>query len=345
MFFDKKNNEIVRPFSDSAAVSCRSRSEPLQKVLVDFGADDSFEKAVEKVKRHYGVDVASSTTRLDVESHAKIIKELDDKGFFKGKNPEASKIIGETDGGMVPIVSQKENCKNIKDKRKNKVNEWKECRLSAAVAHKKITPSYAAVIGSTDEAGDQLAKAVEMAGGGENSSIHFVADGAPWIADQVEHKFGAKATFLLDFYHASEHLAEVAKHFDSENSDSWLRQQQELLKSGKYHMVLEKLKEHCEKKCETEDCGCVVKKCFNYFSKREKYLDYKTAIDSDLPIGSGMVEGGHRSVIQERLKISGAWWTRENANAMISLRILRSNGLWDQYWKTTKLCENSYAYG
>jgi hypothetical protein len=51
-----------------------------------------------------------------------------------------------------------------------------------------------------------------------------------------------------------------------------------------------------------------------------------------LPIGSGEVESAHRYVIQKRLKLSGAWWTSENAQVMLNLRVTRANGGWHQYW-------------
>ncbi len=40
----------------------------------------------------------------------------------------------------------------------------------------------------------------------------------------------------------------------------------------------------------------------------------------------------HRSVIQKRLKLSGAWWTTSNAQAMLNLRCLRANQRWSDYW-------------
>jgi hypothetical protein len=61
-------------------------------------------------------------------------------------------------------------------------------------------------------------------------------------------------------------------------------------------------------------------------------LNYKTAIEQNLPIGSGEVESAHRYVIQKRLKIAGAWWEKENARDMLALRILRANNKWDDYW-------------
>ena len=43
---------------------------------------------------------------------------------------------------------------------------------------------------------------------------------------------------------------------------------------------------------------------------RKDQLNYKGAIAAGLPIGSGEIESSHRFVIQERLKIPGAWWQK-----------------------------------
>ena len=51
-----------------------------------------------------------------------------------------------------------------------------------------------------------------------------------------------------------------------------------------------------------------------------------------LPLGSGAVEGGHRHVIQARLKLPGAWWKEETLNPMLALRTLRSNAQWEAFW-------------
>jgi len=68
------------------------------------------------------------------------------------------------------------------------------------------------------------------------------------------------------------------------------------------------------------------------YEKKIKYFDYKKAIDNGLPIGSGEIESSHRYVIQKRFKISGAWWRKENANAIINMRITRLNGCLEDAW-------------
>ena len=61
--------------------------------------------------------------------------------------------------------------------------------------------------------------------------------------------------------------------------------------------------------------------------------DYKEAEEKGLPIGSGEIESAHRYIVQKRLKISGAWRKENNAENMLSLRVLRANGGWESYWK------------
>ena len=70
-----------------------------------------------------------------------------------------------------------------------------------------------------------------------------------------------------------------------------------------------------------------------YMKNRPGQFEYKTAIDQQLPIGSGKIESAHRSLIQKRLKLPGAWWKKQHADQMIQLRVARANGKWDCYWQ------------
>jgi hypothetical protein len=63
-------------------------------------------------------------------------------------------------------------------------------------------------------------------------------------------------------------------------------------------------------------------------------LHYYEAIQNDLPIGSGEIESGHRYIIQNRIKITGAWWLEDNAESMANLSVHRANNKWDEYWES-----------
>ena len=56
------------------------------------------------------------------------------------------------------------------------------------------------------------------------------------------------------------------------------------------------------------------------------------ALALGLPIGSGMIESGHRHVLQARLKKAGTAWLRDHADQIAHLRVLRANHQWQSLW-------------
>jgi len=81
-----------------------------------------------------------------------------------------------------------------------------------------------------------------------------------------------------------------------------------------------------------EDAKAPVRTAHRYIQNRLNQLDYAGAIAENLPIGSGMIESGHKHVLQARLKISGAAWTLNNAQNIAKARALRANQQRHIYW-------------
>lgn len=244
-------------------------------------------------------------------------------------------VIGQIDGSMVPVVEIAKAAQDDQslDRRKYRELCWKEVRLVLAHAKGSMSPLYGTTFGGPDEAGDLLRHCAIRAGLGESSQVHCVGDGAPWIADQVSRVFSNQADYLLDFYHVCEYLASAAAICKPANKAEWLEEQKKNLKDGHISMVLDALRESMER---NSDEKSPARKCYDYLSKRETQLDYKSAVDAGLPIGSGEVESGHRYIIQDRLKLPGAWWKKQNARSMLSLRVCRANGDWDGYWASQR---------
>ena len=99
--------------------------------------------------------------------------------------------------------------------------------------------------------------------------------------------------------------------------------------------VLEDLAPHIEP-TSVEDQNAPVRVGDRYIRNRPEQFDYLGALQATLPIGSGRIESAHRYVIQERLKIPGAWWKIDNADKMLALRVSRANGNWEKYWDSLK---------
>jgi hypothetical protein len=58
-------------------------------------------------------------------------------------------------------------------------------------------------------------------------------------------------------------------------------------------------------------------------------MDYKTYRQKEWLIGSGPIESAHRTVIQQRMKLSGQLWTIEKAQNVLNLRTCWLSGQWD----------------
>ncbi len=338
---DVKPNKTIAAFELSSGVKCHCYSELLQRRLTDFGSDCSFGGAAKKVKEHYGIDIPVSGIRNITLSHAnnmlqsltdeiELIKEIYSKRHRIKLKPGVRQIITETDGCMLPIV---EVSAKAKDKRKKKVLLYKEARLCLSYKTGDVTPIFAATMSDVNTTGKYLRLTAEKAGLGNNSNIHAVGDGAQWITKQMQDKFGDinQVNYLIDLFHVSEYLsaANTVLTSDEKKQKRLLNRQVKLLKNNEYQKVLT----YFEGYKDIADDRNPAKECYRYMVNRPNQFGYKQAIEIQLPIGSGKVEGGHRHVIQARLKISGAWWLKESANAMLAMRTNRTNNYWDQYWE------------
>lgn len=239
-------------------------------------------------------------------------------------------MIAETDGCLVPIMVSN---KNAEDRRKGKEHVWKEARLSIAHLPGETTLNFGVEFQeSVDEAGKDIFDCACRAGFGPGTYLHAVGDGAPWISGQVKKRFGSHGNYLIDFYHVCEYIANAASTCSTAgDKKSWIEQQKEFLKNGQVEKVIEALKPHLEPS-KIKDKNAPVRRCLRYLINRPDQFDYPKAQKLDLPVGSGEIESAHRYVIQERLKIAGAWWAPENARIMLSLRVDRADGYWNSYW-------------
>jgi len=326
----RRPGQQIRPFVESAGVTARCCSLPLQRAITDFGADHAFGQLEKNLQEHYGITMPTSSCRKITESHAHRMDEQQATTEIPVINsPGCAVQIGELDGCMLPIVSVDNTAD---DKRKHKTLHWQEARLALVREQGCLTPRFGATFsGSVDTAGERLKACALAAGFGTETHFHSVGDGAPWIAHQVQDKFADQGRYLIDFYHVCDYLADAAKSCCAESEDDWLEKQKVRLKHNEVMTVIESLQPYLEA-AEVEDSKAPVRACHRYLSNRTEQVDYQSALEKGLPIGSGEVESAHRYVIQKRLKLSGAWWKAENIDPMLSLRVVRANEQWDAYW-------------
>ena len=320
--------KYVRLLPGAIGVSPRGRSIRLERALTDFGCEHSFAHAAARVREHYGFAIGVSAVRGATLEHA---QRADKKLAGHYQEPfrilpavGAEHVIAEADGTMICTVAPGK-------RRDKKPREWKEMRLTAAQAQGKAETVYAATFGSVDEVGRRWGHCARQAGWGLNSQIHALGDGAEWIRLQAREVFGKQGTFLCDLFHVSEYLGAAAASCRNQAPDQWRRTQQDRLKRGALGKVMAALAEHLEPPG-TPEANAPVRNSHRYLTNRADCLDYPRALKLDLPIGSGIIESGHRHVLQARLKKAGTAWLVEHAEQIANLRVLRANGQWLSLW-------------
>lgn len=323
-----QSTSYLRPLPGLLGVTPRGRSRRLERVLTDFGCEHSFARAADSVLEHYGFEIGKSAVRDATLAHAQRAREQLEEQYTQSFRTlpalGAAHVIAEADGTMICTVEP--------GPRKGKrPRQWREMRLVAAQAQGSATTIYGATFGSVEETGCRWGHVTRAAGWGLNSRIHTVGDGADWIQLQSREVFGGQAHFLCDFFHVSEYLGAAAPVCRPAQPDQWRRTQQQRLKRGAVPKVLAALAEHLEAEA-TPDEEAPVRAGHRYLGNRLDALDYPGALALGLPIGSGMIESGHRHVLQARLKKAGAAWLPEHANQIAHLRVLRANDQWLSLW-------------
>lgn len=302
----------------------RTFSKRCQKLVTDFGIEESFQKATERMKEHHGVELNASMARKITLVHAERAEKLASE-VEQIKNPSRQMIL-EMDGEMVPLV---EYSNNAKDKRKAKKNFWAELRIGVVQNHQEVTWKYGVSLRNPDHLGERMRVIMERIGFTENTKVHGVGDGALWIPEQGEKIAGTQYQHLIDLYHLCEYLAKAVTAW-TEDTKAETDRLKNLFENGEWKKVLRELKQQ-QKRNNSEHEG--LRACIQYIENRRGQFEYKLAKEKELPLGSGKVESSHRHVIQARLKKPGAWWTRENAAKMADLRVVRANGCWNRLWQ------------
>lgn len=321
-------HNYLRPLPGRLEVSSGGRSWRLDRVLTAFGCEQSFAQAAGSVLEHYGFEIGVSAVRIATLKHAQRARQQLEAEYaqpFRELPAVGNEhVITQADGTMVCTVEP--------GKRQGKrPRQWQEMRLVAAQAKDSVTPVYGATFGSVSETGRRWGHCTRAAGWGQNSRIHAVGDGADWIRKQSLEVFGRQGHFLCDYFHVSEYLGDAAPSCRPAKPDQWRRTQQKRLKAGHVAKVIESLSEHLEVEGTPEE-EAPVRNGHRYLSNRLDCLDYPQALALGLPIGSGMIESGHRHVLQARLKKAGAAWLSDHADRIAHLRVLRANHQWLSFW-------------
>jgi len=136
----------------------------------------------------------------------------------------------------------------------------------------------------------------------------------------------------LDFFHASEHLhAAIAAAYGDGTRETRYRFEELRDALRDDHDGVERVIraiDYLRKKHPRRDA---LRQCAAYFRKHRHRMQYASLVKRGLPIGSGVVEAACKTLVAQRLKLSGMRWGR-GAQAILTARGWDQSDRFDEAW-------------
>lgn len=152
---------------------------------------------------------------------------------------------------------------------------------------------------------------------------------------KVARKLGVRITIVLDLVHVTEYLWRAAHAFhpaSSEEAEEWVHQRVLGLLSGQSAGYIARgMRRLAEARNLDAAARKPVHECARYLVNNTRIIKYAEALKSGLPIGTGVVEGACRYLINDRMR--RARWSLAGAEAVLKLRALWASGDLNKYWE------------
>lgn len=163
-----------------------------------------------------------------------------------------------------------------------------------------------------------------------------LSDGGSGLEDWLRVNFGRVEAVILDFYHAAEHLGDLAKAWHGAGTEAAAAQHEawsHRLKHEGGEAVLAELRalDGVSRPSVRE----VLRETVTYFENQVHRMDYPSYVARGWQIGSGPVESACKTVVGQRLKCAGMRWGEQGSDGVCHLRalFLSERGQWDAFWE------------
>ena len=337
------------PTDAALGVEHEEFSPGVRRMLAAVGSESPFHLGREQLELLAGLQVATKSVERQAGRIGAEIMRLEQAEIQRSVQLELPVPLGppipvlyvEIDGTGVPVV-KKETQGRI-GKAEGQPAHTREVKVGCVFTSIGVDKDNRPV---RDEASTTYTGAIETAAefgrriyheafrrGWSRARIKVVlGDGAVWIWNLAAEQFPG-AIFIVDFYHASEHLHTLARALfpiDEAVRQDWTTSVIDLLDKGEIEPLVARLRTLASErpqlavKLETEA---------QYFERNAEKMQYPKFRSQGLFIGSGVIEAGCKTLIGSRLKQSGMFWTVEGANRIIALRCCRLSGEFEDFWE------------
>jgi hypothetical protein len=190
--------------------------------------------------------------------------------------------------------------------------------------------TYTGAIEESRDFGARIHQEALRRGMARAGRVVVITDGAAYNKTIIDEHF-PHAVQILDLYHAREHLADFFRDVLRRDLKSPLhRRLRNLLDAGQIEALLEEMAALLPRSGARRRDGL---KQIAYFRRNAHAMRYAEYRRQNLFVGSGVIEAGCRTLVGQRLKNSGMFWSVRGANAIIALRCCIFSNRFEDFWE------------
>jgi hypothetical protein len=183
----------------------------------------------------------------------------------------------------------------------------------------------------------------------ENTRLKAVAcDGEKSLWKAADERFSGWVQ-ILDVMHVMDKLwfaAHIYHKQESPEAKDYVRERVLALLEGEVDDIIEDFTIALDDGSLSRPKAHALKhKVLGYFLTNRDRMKYDEYLAAGLPIGSGVIEGTCKNLINDRMERSGMRWSPKGAEAMLKLRAVYLNDLWNNFWDFRTQKEKKTLYG
>lgn len=337
--------KIRYPADEQLDVSGTSFSPGVRRMMARQGARTCFREGAEDLEILAGVRVGAKDVERTAETTGRVVDDWMRKqaslAILRPPGDEPRTLYVEFDGTAVPVRrSELSNSKGKGPDAEARTREVKVgCVFSQTIVDEDGRPrrdpastTHVGAIESSTDFGYRLHAEAVRRGMKCAGRVVALTDGAAYNKTIIQEHF-PKAIHVLDYYHTKEHLADFLREACRLSAeDPSYESMADLIWHGRIEELTRRMRAMLPRSGKRRKTG---EKEINYFTNNAYAMRYDEFRAMGIFIGSGVVEAACKTVIGQRLKNSGMFWTVRGANAIIALRCCLTSGRFEQFWEDT----------
>lgn len=332
-----RNGPTRCPFEERRGVMARGTMPDLGEAILRTYADMPGDEAAKLLTMSTGHAISPSRIKRFVVEEAKAMLEqeanLFDVILTKRQVPEGAKTL---------VISVDALSLRLR------VEGWKQATVATLTfldgdgdPIRRGSGTHTIRIAEMPEAGkltimDRVAREVRaLVAQRPDLALEVVVDGAPDLRVHLLERF-PEAMHLTDFFHVVEHLAAALRLLfptdDARRAEERARWCHRLKhKQGTPWRLWRWLRDELARQgtAVSSWARTEIEKHAEYIYNQREWMKYPKAVEARAALGSGVVEAACKTLVTQRLKVSGASWSREGASGVLYLRSLLQSDRFD----------------